>query len=168
MLLNLAFFFFSSRRRHTICALLPGVQTCALPISRLESPHFGDKAARKRGPPAAVAVDMGIADFDIGQTLTTPAYAAMQGESWAAKAADTRRDGDQFVKPRRGVIVDFAVRFPNICTILVKIGARLPSAQGAKIFGHANVGISQIMTVEEDILSVDLVEAHAQIGRVPV
>src|SRR3546814_1433638 len=27
------FFFFSSRRRHTICALVTGVQTCALPIS---------------------------------------------------------------------------------------------------------------------------------------
>src|SRR3546814_8734253 len=26
------FFFFSSRRRHTICALVTGVQTCALPI----------------------------------------------------------------------------------------------------------------------------------------
>src|SRR3546814_10167019 len=30
------FFFFSSRRRHTICALVTGVQTCALPIYR---PH---------------------------------------------------------------------------------------------------------------------------------
>src|SRR3546814_5091854 len=29
------FFFFSSRRRHTRCALVTGVQTCALPISRL-------------------------------------------------------------------------------------------------------------------------------------
>src|SRR3546814_1221619 len=30
-------FFFSSRRRHTRCALVTGVQTCALPISdRLE------------------------------------------------------------------------------------------------------------------------------------
>src|SRR3546814_8255463 len=28
----MAFFFFSSRRRHTICALVTGVQTCALPI----------------------------------------------------------------------------------------------------------------------------------------
>src|SRR3546814_10015672 len=28
-------FFFSSRRRHTRCALVTGVQTCALPISRL-------------------------------------------------------------------------------------------------------------------------------------
>src|SRR3546814_10884166 len=28
------FFFFSSRRRHTRCALVTGVQTCALPISQ--------------------------------------------------------------------------------------------------------------------------------------
>src|SRR3546814_3938917 len=27
-----SFFFFSSRRRHTRCALVTGVQTCALPI----------------------------------------------------------------------------------------------------------------------------------------
>src|SRR3546814_4445627 len=31
-------FFFSSRRRHTRCALVTGVQTCALPISCL--PHL--------------------------------------------------------------------------------------------------------------------------------
>src|SRR3546814_13517825 len=29
----MSFFFFSSRRRHTRCALVTGVQTCALPIS---------------------------------------------------------------------------------------------------------------------------------------
>src|SRR3546814_10390937 len=29
-------FFFSSRRRHTSCALVTGVQTCALPISAAE------------------------------------------------------------------------------------------------------------------------------------
>src|SRR3546814_11408946 len=29
-------FFFSSRRRHTRCALVTGVQTCALPISVLD------------------------------------------------------------------------------------------------------------------------------------
>src|SRR3546814_2981399 len=32
--LSVVFFFFSSRRRHTRCALVTGVQTCALPISR--------------------------------------------------------------------------------------------------------------------------------------
>src|SRR3546814_3690481 len=30
------FFFFSSRRRHTRCALVTGVQTCALPICRAQ------------------------------------------------------------------------------------------------------------------------------------
>src|SRR3546814_4470096 len=30
-----AIFFFSSRRRHTRCALVTGVQTCALPISKV-------------------------------------------------------------------------------------------------------------------------------------
>src|SRR3546814_10727708 len=30
------FFFFSSRRRHTRCALVTGVQTCALPICFFE------------------------------------------------------------------------------------------------------------------------------------
>src|SRR3546814_3548948 len=31
--LIVSFFFFASRRRHTRCALVTGVQTCALPIS---------------------------------------------------------------------------------------------------------------------------------------
>src|SRR3546814_8084875 len=35
MYLLCMFFFFSSRRRHTRCALVTGVQTCALPISFL-------------------------------------------------------------------------------------------------------------------------------------
>src|SRR3546814_8687556 len=32
LVLLFCFFFFSSRRRHTRCALVTGVQTCALPI----------------------------------------------------------------------------------------------------------------------------------------
>src|SRR3546814_9373039 len=32
-LVSFSIFFFSSRRRHTRCALVTGVQTCALPIS---------------------------------------------------------------------------------------------------------------------------------------
>src|SRR3546814_8390596 len=38
-------FFFSSRRRHTRCALVTGVQTCALPIYPRRPP------ARRRCPP---------------------------------------------------------------------------------------------------------------------
>src|SRR3546814_9787372 len=35
----LLIFFFSSRRRHTRCALVTGVQTCALPISTWHAHH---------------------------------------------------------------------------------------------------------------------------------
>src|SRR3546814_7864360 len=35
----LYFFFFSSRRRHTRCALVTGVQTCALPIWPSRTPR---------------------------------------------------------------------------------------------------------------------------------
>src|SRR3546814_234933 len=38
-------FFFSSRRRHTRCALVTGVQTCALPISVMT----GKEHVRPRG-----------------------------------------------------------------------------------------------------------------------
>src|SRR3546814_8645149 len=38
------YFFFSSRRRHTRCALVTGVQTCALPISEFD-PLTGMKIA---------------------------------------------------------------------------------------------------------------------------
>src|SRR3546814_4486260 len=38
-------FFFSSRRRHTRCALVTGVQTCALPICRVLG--LGDEAIER-------------------------------------------------------------------------------------------------------------------------
>src|SRR3546814_12042547 len=44
-IVDLFFFFFSSRRRHTRCALVTGVQTCALPISQ----------PQPRAPPADAA-----------------------------------------------------------------------------------------------------------------
>src|SRR3546814_6812707 len=40
-------FFLSSRRRHTRCALVTGVQTCALPISRRSPGQLQEHA----GPP---------------------------------------------------------------------------------------------------------------------
>src|SRR3546814_8741805 len=48
-------FFFSSRRRHTSCALVTGVQTCALPISRdrqggQDPPRPRTRSARPSGP----------------------------------------------------------------------------------------------------------------------
>src|SRR3546814_5182131 len=49
MLILLRYFFFSSRRRHTRCALVTGVQTCALPIS-----DGRDRQRREDQPPPAL------------------------------------------------------------------------------------------------------------------
>src|SRR3546814_6756875 len=47
-----ATFFFSSRRRHTRCALVTGVQTCALPISAAaRSAHTPAPPRTSRRPP---------------------------------------------------------------------------------------------------------------------
>src|SRR3546814_3391295 len=47
-MLCIYFFFFSSRRRHTRCALVTGVQTCALPISFDEILMDGEVNPKKR------------------------------------------------------------------------------------------------------------------------
>src|SRR3546814_1776235 len=53
------FFFFSSRRRHTRCALVTGVQTCALPISL--APREGMAAEKGRGDKARSTISDAIA-----------------------------------------------------------------------------------------------------------
>src|SRR3546814_3907170 len=59
MIVSLAFnffcFFFSSRRRHTRCALVTGVQTCALPI-------YSNQALRVRSIPSKKA-DKTLIDY---------------------------------------------------------------------------------------------------------
>src|SRR3546814_7835140 len=44
-----AYFFFSSRRRHTRCALVTGVQTCALPISSTSTSPSREKPPKIPG-----------------------------------------------------------------------------------------------------------------------
>src|SRR3546814_7854487 len=51
---DIFFFFFSSRRRHTRCALVTGVQTCALPISTW-SPCRRSSASAANRPTARAA-----------------------------------------------------------------------------------------------------------------
>src|SRR3546814_6212024 len=56
LLLVVSSFFVSSRRRHTRCAVVTGVQTCALPIylgstefgGRLDKRRFGAESAKRR------------------------------------------------------------------------------------------------------------------------
>src|SRR3546814_3734380 len=53
-------FFFSSRRRHTRCALVTGVQTCALPISA----RWGNRA--EEGKPGRQARKNGSSPMSFG------------------------------------------------------------------------------------------------------
>src|SRR3546814_1822505 len=73
-------FFFSSRRRHTRCALVTGVQTCALPI--YGKPFFGtDVKAALQNLPAEIIQNVQVFDkmsdkaemsgFDDGERLKT-------------------------------------------------------------------------------------------------
>src|SRR3546814_20521767 len=57
------FFFFSSRRRHTRCALVTGVQTCALPIWRACS----CACLRRQIEPLALHLLARIGDDGIGE-----------------------------------------------------------------------------------------------------
>src|SRR3546814_9058170 len=80
----LSCFFFSSRRRHTSCALVTGVQTCALPIYRTE--RLGGTARLARGT------------LHMAVTRLTK-YAFHQG--FAAPLAGLARRSDEPVSPGR-------------------------------------------------------------------
>src|SRR3546814_8534399 len=62
MCIDVFFFFFSSRIRHTRCALVSGVQTCALPIS---SNPLTFRERSELVEAALVAVDIDRARFRI-------------------------------------------------------------------------------------------------------
>src|SRR3546814_3977812 len=70
----IVFFFFSSRRRHTRCALVTGVQTCALPIfdgldpKELRGTVDGLKKQVGSGVAMLVAVNDGRASVAVGVT----------------------------------------------------------------------------------------------------
>src|SRR3546814_13763420 len=46
----MSYFFFSSRRRHTRCALVTGVQTCALPILYIDLGFYRELQSRFGAP----------------------------------------------------------------------------------------------------------------------
>src|SRR3546814_17786130 len=61
------YFFFSSRRRHTRCALVTGVQTCALPISAPEARAEVDRVAVPLQRGGAHGLPCDVADHRLGQ-----------------------------------------------------------------------------------------------------
>src|SRR3546814_1113373 len=79
-------FFFSSRRRHTRCALVTGVQTCALPIwsmGSLLAMADGISIATKES--VHLAADIRTEKRNkIGNSAFHPAYASTRHESGSA------------------------------------------------------------------------------------
>src|SRR3546814_3068659 len=57
-------FFFSSRRRHTRCALVTGVQTCALPVPlKVKGDGLGARS-RRTSSPASSTIPVGQSSMD--------------------------------------------------------------------------------------------------------
>src|SRR3546814_8190318 len=92
-LLCLCVFFFSSRRRHTRCALVTGVQTCALPI--FNSGERRNISAVTRSYSASFAHLWTAAEKDPSGSLTTT------GEPRAATRSEERRVGKECVSTCR-------------------------------------------------------------------
>src|SRR3546814_2216022 len=92
-------FFFSSRRRHTRCALVTGVQTCALPIypGRRDEAIIDGLAGKDR--PRGHRLD----GLDIGDSLDPAAHEgrARPGSGNPAPAFPSRRT--HFTLPNRVV-----------------------------------------------------------------
>src|SRR3546814_13486889 len=90
------FFLFSSRRRHTICALVTGVQTCALPISghRITPQMPRSRAARSaRTALSALVLTAATLLLPGGVASTAPATVSAAAAASATGTLDTDRDG---------------------------------------------------------------------------
>src|SRR3546814_16996062 len=87
--------FFSSRRRHTRCALVTGVQTCALPISAVRE-MLGGTMLGQAG--ARVVVE----DFLDGEEASFIVVASDQQYVVMATSQDHKRMGDGDTGPNTG------------------------------------------------------------------
>src|SRR3546814_10269402 len=119
------YFFYSSRRRHTRCALVTGVQTCALPISPPGPTSRATEATAQTSDPSSSAA------------VTSPATAPGTPVSYACSDASTVSVtwGDDQAR----------VEFPDGRTI------SLPKAQSAsKGGGEVFVGDTVSLQRDED------------------
>src|SRR3546814_15241913 len=98
-------FFFSRRRRHTRCALVTGVQTCALPISTADAKDPRALRVFHMSAPEHAAVDVAdraVLRDDVATTAPTPqleadqtvADRALEGDLAAVEAVDWREPAE--------------------------------------------------------------------------
>src|SRR3546814_3259346 len=92
-------FFFSSRRRHTRCALVTGVQTCALPISLVLNPAALKTNVIALKPGGLIIADEG--EFN-ERNLAKAKYDSNPLEDGSlAKRSEARRVGKECVRTCR-------------------------------------------------------------------
>src|SRR3546814_3738964 len=93
------FFFFSSRRRHTRCALVTGVQTCALPIFLIaQIEDLADElAARETEPQGELSVGLPYAFSQIAVEV----LARFREQHPTVRRSEERRVGKECVSTCR-------------------------------------------------------------------
>src|SRR3546814_10839913 len=73
------FYFFSSRRRHTRCALVTGAQTCALPISSLQGWRSADSNLPASDPTRSFHGSGNLVTAGRGGSTPFPQKSAVKG-----------------------------------------------------------------------------------------
>src|SRR3546814_2152954 len=96
-------FFFSSRRRHTRCALVTGVQTCALPIYVAGVLHDEASWVTAAAPPLVTGLSIGrVSGVKTTQSDTSTSWAlsSLRLQTWTSRSEE-RRVGKECVSTCR-------------------------------------------------------------------
>src|SRR3546814_3119849 len=106
------YFFFSSRRRHTSCSLVTGVQTCALPISAT----VADGMAGTRHDSNQELIGQGVAN------LILPLFGGIAATGAIARTATNSRNGA--TSPLAGVVHSLTLMM--ILLLLAPLAGQVP------------------------------------------
>src|SRR3546814_7234566 len=111
---NFCFVFFSSRRRHTRCALVTGVQTCALPIF-----NSGPEASRLLRELAA------LIGAPVTSTLMGLGALPASSEQWLGMLGMHGTFEANMAMNKADLIVALGARFDDLVTVrLVALGRK--------------------------------------------
>src|SRR3546814_488449 len=147
------FFLFSSRRRHTRCALVTGVQTCALPICGLDFDAIRATAI-KRG---LMAQDAEIGDQQAAQFIFMPGFTtavtltqdAGRGVGMDVVAAEVKQLGGTLeLSSQQGQGARFLIRLPlNLAlsqALLVDVGGESYAVPLSSIEGIVRIARDEL------------------------
>src|SRR3546814_4771055 len=90
-------FFLSSRRRHTICALVTGVQTCALPISLNDKGRLEVELVVERGRGYVPAMQNKATGAEIGRIPVDSIYSPVLKVTYKVEATRVEQDRQSVV-----------------------------------------------------------------------